>query len=150
MDYCRQVHTQLVLYMREALNVCIKLQAFTKQNQDAFQGEDDQMIIQVIAKREIIIDQLVKLEYKIDLILDQVDDYCNGNALPHDVEALRNRIVEISSDILSMDMKAAKYISMKVQKYKDETLKARNKKNLSAYIKTNLMSKSFGSYDLKQ
>lgn len=141
---------KLLSYMKEALIVCIRLKEYSEQNQEVFTGENDQAMIGVIRERESIINELISLEYKIDLILDAVDEYASGNALPDDVEAVRSRIHEVSRSVLDMDLQMMKRLSAKMQRYKDEALKARNKKSLSAYLRTNHLAQPLGSYDFKQ
>ncbi|MPL97405.1 hypothetical protein SDC9_43596 [bioreactor metagenome] len=141
---------QLLSYMNEVLNVCVMLKEYTQYNQNIFIGNDDKEILKVINKRESYIDKLVSLEYKIDTIFEEVDEYEYGDVLPHDSELIFSNIRNILKTVMDLDMKAMENIGFKMQKYKDETLKARNKKHLSAYVKTNLVSHSVSNYDFKK
>lgn len=145
-----QIHTQLLSLMREALNTCMLLQRFSKENISVFSGEDDEKIVKVIKERESIINILINLEYKIDLILDDVDEYACGNDLPAEIDEIRQTIRPVLSTVIELDLRAMQLLSGKMQKYKDETLKVRNKKHLSAYIKANWETHPYSSYDYKK
>lgn len=127
---------ELYALMTEALNTCLQLQSYTSDNFQAFIGDDDQKILEVIAKREDIIEKLIGIEYKVDLILEDVDDYENGRVLPADIDEIRRSVRQILGSISTKDYKVMEIVSSKMQAYKTETLKVRNKKNISAYMKT--------------
>jgi len=150
MDCSEQSQAQLLSYMNEVLNVCVMLKEYTEHNQNIFSGNDDNAILKIIKNRELYIDKLVSLEYKIDMIFEEVDEYEYGNALPHDSELVFNRIRNLLKNIMDMDMKAMASVGLKMQKYKDETLKARNKKHLSAYIKNTCVIHSIRNYDFRK
>jgi hypothetical protein len=77
-----EVYVRLLSYMEEALKVCRQLQAFSEEKMAVFADGEDQEIIELIQSREGIINTLVSLEYKIDLILDEADEYGYGDGLP--------------------------------------------------------------------
>lgn len=145
-----QMHAELLSLMDEARRVCLTLHRFTEENQNVFSGEDEQRFLSVIKDREAIIDELTNLEYRIDLIREETGKHVPGGTAPHEVEEARQSIRKILDSVMAMDMKAMQEIGFKMQKYKDETLKARNKKHLSAYIKTNYLTPSGSSYDYKK
>jgi len=144
------VHAQLLSLMEEALEVCIALQNFSKQKFPFSSDDDDHIIIEAIEDRESIINVLINLEYRIDLILDEVDEYDSGDALPVEVEKVRQTILTVLSSVSAMDTKAMTLVSSKMQSYRDETLTARNKKHISAYITTGLETPASSSYDFKK
>jgi hypothetical protein len=126
---------ELRTLMEEALKSCIMLQKYSEKNFGAFLGDDDDRIVEIINNRERFIESLVNLEYKIDIILDEVDEYGSGESLPPDVDEIRRSIRTVLSEISDKDMEIMTLISGKMQMYKVETLKARNKKSLSAYMR---------------
>lgn len=129
-------HEALRSLMEEAFRLCVKLQEYTDENFEVFLGDDDEKIVDVISSREKIIESLINVEYQIDTILDETDEYESGESLPPDVDEIRQSIREVLDNISIKDMEIMKTISSKMQMYKIETLKARNKKNLSAYMRT--------------
>ena len=142
-----QIHAQLVSHMEQALKACLMLQDFSEEKMSTFSDGSDQEIIQLIQDRERIINILISLEYKIDLILDAVDEYAYGDDLPSEIDQIRQAIRKVLSGVTELDMKAMHLVGGRVQKYKDETLKARNLKHLSAYIKNVPGNKPHGGYN---
>ena len=67
-----------------------------------------------------------------------MDEYGSGESLPPDVDEIRGSIRTVLGDISAKDMEIMKIISGRMQLY--ETLKARNKKNISAYMRTAIIS----------
>lgn len=145
-----QIHSELLSLMEEAKSVCIMLQNYSEEKLNAFSDEDDLKIVDAIKKRELIINKLIDLEYRIDLILDENEEYAYGNSLPPEIEEIRQSIRKVLNVITDIDLKAMQLVSSKMQKYKDETLKARNKKNLSAYIKNSFGVSPPSNYDYKK
>lgn len=129
------MHSQLRALMTEALETCQKLRNYTDDHFNVFLGDNDQKILDTIDEREHIIDRLMSIENQIDLILDEVREYAKGNALPADIDEIRHSARIVLGDIKAKDMEIMKIISSKMQTLKTETLKVRNKKKLSAYMK---------------
>lgn len=129
-------HDELRALMDQALETCVLLQEYTDENFDVFLSDDDAKIGDVIDNREKLIQALISIEYKTDIILDEVDDYRNGEALPYDVDALRRSVRAVLVDVSLKDMDIMKRISSRMQIYKTQTLRARNQKNLSTYMRT--------------
>lgn len=140
-------HTQLLALMSEALGTCILLRDFTVERYKIFLSDDDNDILDTVSKREQIVEKLISLEYQIDVILDEVAEYDNGRSLPDDVDDIRQSIRTILNEVSKKDLDLMNLISRRMQKYKDETLKARNKKNLSAYMKNAFMKQPGDSVD---
>lgn len=131
-----QDHSRLLGLMEETLLICSELEQFTRESFPLLQDEDDQKLIWVIQEREKYINALIQLEYKIDLLFDEVDAYEYGDCLPPEADRLRRSCRTVLHSISELDMKAMKLVSTRLQSYRDETIKARNRKHLSAYIKT--------------
>lgn len=129
-------HVELRSLMDQALETCVLLQNYSDENFDVFVSDDDAKITEVINNREKIIEILIGIEYKTDIILDEVDEYGYGQSLPQDVDDIRASVRAVLSDISVKDMEIMKRVSSRMQLYKIETLKARNKRNLSAYMRT--------------
>lgn len=77
-------------------------------------------------------------------------DYEYAGELTCKIEGLRQTARSVLSEIADIDIKAMSLLSEKMQKYKDEILKIRNKKNLSAYIKTGIVRQAGLHYDCKK
>lgn len=140
-------HCELRALMTQALETCIQLQAYTNDNFNIFLSDDDVKITEVIGTREKIVETLIGIEYKIDIILDEVDAYGYGSSLPQDVDEIRQSVRAVLSDVSARDMEIMKSISSRMQMYKIETLKARNKKSLSAYMRTTFSNEAGDSVD---
>jgi hypothetical protein len=147
MNAAEEHHGELRSLMEEALELCVSLQRYSDENFDVFLGDDDEKIIGVVDGRERIVETLVGVEYKIDTILDEADEYGSGEILPPDVDELRRSIRGVLNEISVKDMEIMKIISGKMQLYKAETLKARNKKNISAYMRTSMGGETGDSVD---
>lgn len=144
----RSKHNELRALMDQALHTCAALQNYTNESFDTFLGEDDDQIAEVISNREKIIETLVSIEYKTDIILEDAEEYGYGESLPPDIDEIRQSVRAILGDISVKDMEIMKLIGNKMQKYKIETLKARNKKSLSTYMKTAFSDEPGDSIDL--
>ncbi len=129
-------HAELRDLMGQALDTCVLLQDYSENNFDVFLSDDDAKITEVINNREKLIEKLISIEYKTDIILDEVEEYDFGQSLPQDVDEIRETIRKVLGDVSVKDLEIMKLISSRMQMYKIETLKARNKKSLSAYMKT--------------
>lgn len=138
MSTCEYKLDELLLLMNEALETCVLLQRYSDENYDAFQRDDDEKIFEVISNREKIIESLAGIECKIDALLDEAAEY--EHEAPSKVEELRLSIRAILNDIAVRDIEIMKTISGRMQVYKIEILKARNKKNLSAYMRTSVLN----------
>jgi len=134
MNKCETMRGELRALMEEALRECIRLQTFSEDNFDVFLSDDDAQILEVINKRESYIESLVSLEYRIDGILNDVEEYGYGESLPPEADEIRRSIRKVLDEIAARDIEIMKIISGRMQRYKTETLKARNKKSLAAYI----------------
>ncbi len=143
-------HAELRTLMDQALDVCMILQNYTEENFDAFLSDDDARITEIISTREKMIETLIGIEYKADTIFEEEDEYCYGEALPNDIDEIRQSVRTVLGDISAKDMEIMTIISSKMQLYKIETLKARNKKSLSAYIKTTFSIEPGDSIDFSK
>jgi hypothetical protein len=140
-------HDRLQSLMAEALETCQLLQVFSDDNFQVFFSDDDDKILDVIARREEIIEKLLGIENNVDLLLEEAGEYKNGRALPEDIEEIRRSVRQVLNDVSARDIEIMKIISSKMHVYKTETLKARNKKNISAYMKASFGSQPGDSVD---
>ncbi|MEL4106707.1 hypothetical protein AAFA46_07730 [Oscillospiraceae bacterium WX1] len=150
MNTSEQHITVLRTLMAEALDISRTLKAYTDEHYDVFLSGDDEKIVAVVNDREKIIEKLVSIEYQIDDLFENVDAFENGRALPPDAEALRRAARAVLRDVSKKDLDIMKIIGGKMKIYKNETLKARNKKNISAYMKTVLSEQPGDSVDLSK
>ena len=123
---------ELMARLAEAHQACTRLQRFTDEHYGVFQSDDDGKILEVIDSREALIASLSDIEAQVETILDA--EYRGGKALPPDAEALRLSIRTLLSDISAKDLEIMKLLSGRMQTYRNETLKARSRKNLFAYM----------------
>ena len=131
-----QDHSRLLGLMEETLRICSDLEQFTRENFSLLQGEDDKSIIRMIREREVYISALIQMEYRIDLLFDEVDAYEYGDCLPPEADRLRQSVRTTLHTVSELDLEVMKLISSRLQEYRDATIKARNRKHLSAYIRT--------------
>lgn len=143
-------HVELCTLMDQALETCIKLQGYTAENFDVFRGDDDAKIAEVIDYREKLVEALTNIEYKADLIMNDNRTYNSEESIPQDVEERRRSVRAVLRDVLQKDMEIMKIISRRMQIYKVETLRARNKKNISAYMRTSFSTEPGDSVDFKK
>jgi hypothetical protein len=122
--------------MQEALHLCILLQNYTDENFHVLMSDDDEKIIEIIDKRAEFIDSLADIDSRIDALLDDPEEDSRGESLPPDAEDIRRSVRAVLSDISAKDMELMMIISGRMQTYRNETLKARSKQSLSAYIRS--------------
>lgn len=127
-------HSDLMRLMHQAYELCRQLQQCYTEVTEDISDIDDNKIVLFVDSREKVIEELIAVEYRIDLLLDEVEGSTAGQSLPPEAEGIRQSIRNMLHDISARDLEIMKIISSKMQTYKTETLKARNKKNLSAYI----------------
>lgn len=151
-DLEKQPVRQLSLLMEEVIKLCNELYDYTNTGLRDFVGEDDTEIAEIINSRKKYVDSISELECRIDLLLENEGEAISLHAdeLPYDIEEFRKKARAILRKVSELDMNAMKQISSKMQKYKDETLKLRNKKNLSAYIRSGTPDSSVSHYDVKK
>jgi len=121
--------------LQEAYRVCRELYDLTLNRLGVLNGDSDEAIIAFIDSREVLINKLVALEYRVYMIFDNYDAYENGRLLPGEIEAERLKTRRLVNAITELDLEVIKLLSVKVQAYKDKTLKIRNRKHISAYLK---------------
>ena len=134
--------------LTEAFRLCILLQNYTEENFDVFTSDNDENIIEVIDKREELIGALADIDCKLDGDLSGASEYARGKSLPPDLEKLRCSISAVLNAISVRDMQIIKIISGRMQTYRNETLKARSKQNLSAYMRSAGYTEMSGNIDL--
>lgn len=139
MSACEYNLDALLLLMNQAHDTCVMLQNYSDENYHVFQSGDDEKIFEVISNREKIIESLADIENKIDALLDEAAKSVHGKSLLAKAEALRLSIRSILNDIAVRDIEIMKTISSRMHAYKIEILKARNKMNLSAYMRNAAM-----------
>jgi hypothetical protein len=138
MTIAGQQDEKLRCLLEDALTQCTRLQQYTDDNYDIFSGSEAAKIVEALDNREKIIDCLVTIEYTMDQLYDEAPQFEKGRRLPPDLEALRMTVRAKLAVISAKDMEIAALISGKMQKYKNLTLKARNMKNLTAYMNSEL------------
>ena len=142
---------QLPELMKDALKTCNQLYSYTSANFSVFSGSDDKKIMEVIEGRRKIDDTLREYEKEIDALLPENKSPLHAQEeLPSEVRDFRRAARSILDKVSNLDVKSMNLLSQKMQKYKDETLKIRNKKNLSAYIKASAMNCRSSHYDCKK
>ena len=125
---------RLAALMREALNTGLELQRFSEENFPVFLEDNEKKIVETLEQREILIHRLVDLEKEIRLISDGFN-LTDEERMPEFFEN-RRRLRLILDSVMAMDEKAKKLLEEKMRYYKTRTVSARNKKNISAYIKS--------------
>jgi len=142
---------QLPALMEDAQKTCNQLYNYTVANFSVFSGSDDKKILEVIDNRRKIVETLIELEKEIDGFLPRKKDAVFAQEeLPAGVEDFRRSARSVLDKVSNLDLKAMNLLSQKMQRYKDETLKLRNKKNISAYIRTSAMNCRGSRYDCKK
>lgn len=140
-----QADAELLSMFKEAHCICCELYELTLKNISKLPCSTDDDIIQFIYDREAIINKLVVIENNIYLILDNAEEYDGGHRLPPEVEAERVRTRQLIGAITELDQQVIEVVSSKVQLYKEKTLKTRNSKHISAYLKTSLAASGSSS-----
>lgn len=140
-----QADAGLLSMFKEAHRICCELYELNLRNLNKLSGGTDEDIINFIYDREVIINKLVIIEYNIYSQIEKIDEYNGGHRLPPDIEAERVRTRQLIGSITELDQQAIEAVSSKVQLYKEKTLKTRNNKNISAYLKTSLTVSSSNS-----
>jgi hypothetical protein len=144
----KQADMELSLLFKETYHICCELYDLTLHKLSTLNSDSDEDIIDFINNRETFINKLVVLENSVYQIFDNHEEYENGRLLPHDIETERQKTRLLLNAVTELDLKAIKLLNDKVQVYKDKTLQVRNKKNISAYLKSSMPLSSAGNYDI--
>lgn len=150
MSVCTDRHSTLRRLLRDAFDTCVLLKNYTDEHFSCLCEEDDEEIIEVIENREIIIEKLMDIEHQIDVLLDEAGTADSGLSLPNDIEELQLTIRKMLSEISARDLEFMTIISSKMQEYRNETLKARNKKSLTAYMNAAFVDEPGDSIDFSK
>lgn len=142
--------SELRALMDQALQICVALQNYSNESFDSLLSGNDEKINEVISNREKMIEALIGIEYRTDNIRNEAKEYDLGDSLPADIDDIRRSVRKILDEVSARDMEIMKLIAGKMQKYKIETLKARNKKSLSAYMRTAFSDETGDSIDFKK
>ncbi len=147
-----QADSALLKLLKEARCQCAELSRITAEKYQALEtgGYDDESIYEMINARETIINRLVSIENAISQLLDANEAYEGGRCLPYEAETERQHIRRLISQITELDLQFIKVLSDKVQGYKDQTLIIRNKKQISAYLKSSIPFAEGSTLDLNE
>jgi len=137
---------RLVSLFADALRASEKLLSFSQQKHSVFTSADDDAITEALKEREGYINALTSLENDIDLVLDEDDP--SYSSLPPEAEKIRSSIRSVLCKVTELDTEAINTLSGNLQKYKDYTIRARNKKHISAYIRTSVVNSSGSNLNL--
>ncbi|NCB50670.1 MAG: hypothetical protein EOM54_02135 [Clostridia bacterium] len=147
MDEYEENCRRLLSLLEETLAVSEELLRFTREKHSAFAGGDEKEMAETLREREKNISALINMECKIDLVLEQAGLHIGS--LPHEAEALRQSIRSSLDSVTEIDIGSINLISGQLQEYRDLTIKARNKKKISAYMKTGIYRNRDNSFDLR-
>ncbi|HBR08672.1 MAG TPA: hypothetical protein DD735_07240 [Clostridiales bacterium] len=138
---------ELIAALKEMLKAGGALFRFTRDQYGVLTGDDESGIMEALGEREQIIAVLMNLDNKIDSLLEEAG--LRRDALPPDAEALRLDIRSALGAVTEIDIAVITHISGRLQKYKDLTIKARNQRHISAYLKSDIAYRE-NSLDLRQ
>lgn len=136
--------------LEKAYKICVELRDYTRDNFYVFEGDDDDKILVFVQEREKHLKRLTEIEYEIDLIFEKAEDYSSGAELPAEIEEIRHSIRAVLNETESFNVEAIKRVSSKMQKYKMETMKVRNKKHLSSYFQSEDSTQPSKNIDVKK
>jgi hypothetical protein len=145
MSEYQETYSRLMSLLQETLEASEKLKAFTRQNQDVLSGSDEKKIIEVLRHREKMLGDLINLEYGIERTLDALG--LAVDSLPPDAEKLRSAIRATLDAVTETDVVSINCIRSHLQEYRDLTIRLRNKKHVSAYLKSARLSPRESSFD---
>lgn len=140
-----EAYGRLLSLLRETLAVSERLKRFTRQRQDVLSGGDEKKILETLREREKIIDELTNPEYEIERLLDTLG--LDLGSLPPEAEALRLAIRSELSAVTETDVSAINVMRGHLQEYKDLTIRLRNKKHVSAYLKSYMFRPQANRFD---
>jgi hypothetical protein len=134
MEYYEQKYHELMSLMTKDLKISADLLNISKELIIILQSDDDQKLSAAIQEREQYIHALVIFEHGINLITDEIGKY--GKALPPEVPEMSRLIRHGLDEVSKLDEESMYLVCNKMQKYKNEAIKARNKKHISAYLRS--------------
>jgi hypothetical protein len=109
-----------------------------------FAGGDEDRITEAIRCREPLVNALIDMENRRDMLIG------GAASLPPEAEKLRGEVRTVLDEVAAMDSMAMDLLREKMQGYRDETLKLRNRKNLSAYMRAGVVKRSGTHCDWKK
>jgi cell division FtsZ-interacting protein ZapD len=146
MEACEKKKSRLIALLYDTLRASEELLSFSQQRSHIVLGEDDAEIIETLIEREEYINALISLENEIDIVLEE--DGSSDSDLPPEAEKIRLSIRYVLDKVTEIDVEAINVLSENLKKYKEYTIIARNKKRISAYIRTSNISYSVRGMDL--
>ncbi|MGE4354795.1 MAG: hypothetical protein AB7D36_12015 [Oscillospiraceae bacterium] len=130
-------YLRLLSLYKEALRSSYSLLSFTQQKYDILAVSDEIALSAVLKDREELIGSLIDLENQIDRLTETLG--LQNDSLTGEIKSLQASVRSVLDRVSEMDVKAINLLRKKLQTYKNLTMRARNKKNLSAYIKMDLV-----------
>lgn len=151
-DNEKQLVQELSSLMDETIKACYELYDYSYAAYKNFSTEEDNAIAEIISKREKYVDAIGELESKIECLIQNNGDFMLNCSiqLPYDYSEFRKKARSILRSVTELDMDSMQMMGTKMQKYKEETLKIRNKKNISAYISSGVDATAISHFDLKK
>ncbi len=120
----------LLPLLSEALRLCRLLLAFSEEQLTDLDTREDEAILSAIEGRAAILSGLMELEEEIKPLLDRTGQA----APPPEADRIRREIRSVLRRVSDIDARAMGAVSGKMRAYREETLKARSRKHLSAYM----------------
>lgn len=139
---------RLLSLLAEALETSRELLDYTRQKYDVLYSGNNGQLTEALGEREKFISALTNLECRTDLVLEELGMRLGD--LPQEAERLRQAIRSTLGAVTEMDVKLISAMSAHLQEYKDLTIKARNKKHISAYLKAGMLKSQGNRFDIKK
>ncbi len=129
------MNAALASLLNDMLALSTQLHALSLQRSEDLENAEDEALLAHIDEREEIIDAMRSLEQRVDGLTDTLS--AEEQADP-DAQQLRARIRALLSETETIDMQTMRVLSERMVLYRNETIKARQKKQLAAYLETDI------------
>ncbi len=138
------MNTVLESLLNDMLALCTQFHAFTLRQIGKLEHAEDEVLLAYIDEREELIESMRALEQRIDGVTETLSAEEQSDPA---VQRMRGEIRAILSKTATIDMDTMRILSDRMAFYRNATIKARRKKQLSAYLETGIPCDNCSSTD---
>lgn len=138
------MNTVLESLLNDMLALCTQLHTLTLQHVGKLDDAEDEVLLAYIDEREEIIESMRALEQRIDGVTDTLSTADQSDPA---VQRMHADIHALLSKTATIDMDTMRILSDRMALYRNATIKARRKKQLSAYLETGIPCDNCSSTD---
>lgn len=129
-----QTSAGLTPLLEEALELCVSLREYSRENLRMFTDSGDEEILRALERRDTLLSGLSGVEGRADALLEAA----GLSDFPPEAAQPLARVRELLAEVTALDLQSMELLRVRMQQYKDSTLKAQNRRHISAYLQSGL------------